>query len=634
MAYVAEEDKKQTPSQEQQDPAQLPVSTASAPGAGPAAGGKAQSAQSNPQQPFQSLNAYLTANAPQVAKQGEQIAGNLTNQYGQVTGDINKAMSDFGNQVQSGYTQPNAELTNSAATNPTAFVSNPENVKAFQSLWNDVYSGPENFESTSPYGDVAKEVTKAQQNANLVGSTSGLQNYFQTQNPNATAGGNTLDSVLLQSSPEAYQNVLNAAKPYQGLLDYLGQGASTANAGISQAKQTAADTATNLRNQFTGEGGIIPNFEQGVSDRYNQFITNSNTGFESLKNDLAAGNITPQEVNQLGLDPQAVQDFMNNFRQIPKGETSPYDATAYLTNQIGTIRPESYASKEDYDRAIALNQLTGSDMGFLNPANASQAGTAGNPYGFDITKANSDLQNLLAGIPFDKTPTSGSTEPIPTDFTSGNRTVDRLIGEKGRNTIGNNPQTILNPFVDPFETVNTGVNAIRNNQGSYLETLNPIGGIFTPGNAAGAINRLLGDNGDHVSRVAPIENANNDFQQTVRLNPQLMNQIPAQFQPQPNADYTIPPKGAVPDNVRNTLITMYLGSAERNGFDISQSVNAGLSAKDVFDAYMQNMGSLTPNQTQWMRSYLGAPTDAGNATRPTSPGNAPIGFGSSTPGVF
>lgn len=428
MAFVPEEDKQNQPQQGQANPAQLPVSTASAPGAGPSAGGKAQAAQSNPQQPFQSLNAYLTANAPQITAQGNKIAGDLTSQYGQVTNDINKATGDFGTRVQSGYAQPNADIGKNAASDPTAFAAKPENVKAFQSLYNDVYSGPENFESSSGYGDLAKEVSGAQQKANLLNTTPGLETYFQGQNPNATAGGNTLDSVLLQGNPEAYTSVQNAAKPYAGLMDMLTQSSATANAAVPQAKQAASDTATALRNQFTGEGGVIPSFQKEFNTNLTNARDTATKTSNAAQSDFLSGKATPEDLAVLGLTPAEYSRLTENQGILQKDFNAPMDLGSYFNTPQQAdvaINPSNFASSSDYQKAQALSQLTGMDLtSFLNPADSGQAGTApknlvnfhGNPTNdatSSLTKQDTDfltqdknnpIQVLYSGSPATDTP--------------------------------------------------------------------------------------------------------------------------------------------------------------------------------------------------------------------------------------
>ena len=96
------------------------------------------------------LGDYLSANAPQIQGQAQNVAGSLNNAYQQVGTDINNTGSQFGQQVQQGYTAGNQDLVNQAAGNTQQFVKDPNNVSGFQAQYNDAYTGPQSIESTTP----------------------------------------------------------------------------------------------------------------------------------------------------------------------------------------------------------------------------------------------------------------------------------------------------------------------------------------------------------------------------------------------------------------------------------------------------------------------------------------------------
>lgn len=412
-----QQDPNKQPDQQGQPAQPVLPTTSSAPGSGPgSSAGKAGTAtpQSAPAQPFQNLQAYLGANQPQIEAQGSKIASDLGNQYGQVQSDINKGKTDFNTQVAGGYAAPNQDIVNQATSNPTDFVSNPDNVKAFQSLYNDQYTGPTAFENTGTYGNLSGEVSKASQAANLLNSPEGVQTYFQGQNPNATKGGNVLDSVLLQGSPDVYTNIQAAAKPFAGLSDYLGNATTEANQGVTNAQQTAQQTSQGLQNQFTGAGGIIPTFQNDLTGR----ITTAQTAEKQTADQVLPflknlSGTTPQGLDlakELGLTPQELaglksnQDVMGSYSKLinPQGG-QPYapafDLTNYASqlNPANAITPASFASPQEYAKADALSKLTGQDLSsFLNPANASQAGTAPKSLlNFNKTGAQTDSSNAV-----------------------------------------------------------------------------------------------------------------------------------------------------------------------------------------------------------------------------------------------
>lgn len=405
MAFDPNQQDPNQQNQQNQTSDQIPT-TSSAPGAGPApaGAGKGTAPQATPAQPFQNLQAYLGANAPQVTDQANKIAGNLNNQYGQVKSAIDQGQTDFGKQVNGGYVQNNPNLVDQAASHPTDFVSNPDNVKAFQSLYNDTYTGPTNYESTGSYGDMSANVNKAMSDASLLGTNAGVQTYFQNQNPNATKGGSILDSVLLQGTPEAYSAIQNAAKPFANLNDYLNNATTVSDKNASDAAANAHQVATDAQNRFTGSGGVIPNFEKDFSDR----LATGRTDAKKQAQDAVAllknlpGEVDANTLKELGLTQdqfnalKSNQDILRSYNALTDPATGkPYspgalDLTNYAPIQDPTvgIAPAQFASANDYSMTDALQKLTGQDLtSFLNPANADKAGTAPSLVQFNNQKA-------------------------------------------------------------------------------------------------------------------------------------------------------------------------------------------------------------------------------------------------------
>lgn len=390
------QDKNKIQDQGQGLPGNQPPTTSSAPGAGPgASGGKmAQTPQAAPSQPFQNLQSYLSANQPQIQSQADKTAGQLNNQYGQTTGNIDQAKTDYGSQVKAGYAAPNEDVVKQATTNPTEFAAKPENVKAFQDLYNDQYKGPDNFETSDVYGNLSGQVNKATSDANLVNTIPGLQTYYQSQNPNATKGGNILDSVLMQGSPEAYGTVTAAAKPFQGLQDYLSGTTTNVDKQIQDAKDLAASTSSGLQNKFIGESGIIPGFENELTNKWNQTKTDQGAASDKAIQDISTGTATPEELKLLGFDTSSGADsslaqrasgYANSLKN-DYGVNTDWN-TLFTKQSPDTVyaSPGSVATPEDIQKAQALGQLTGQDLstylGATAPTgplvNANKAGLKG-----------------------------------------------------------------------------------------------------------------------------------------------------------------------------------------------------------------------------------------------------------------
>ena len=250
------------------------------------------------------LGDYLSANAPQITNQANTIAGNLNNQYGQVNQDITNAANQFQQQVQGGYTAGNQDVVNQAKNNTTGFVTDPNNIKAFQAQYNDQYTGPQNFEGTDQYGNVQNEVNSAVQNANLLQSPAGLQSYLAGSQKNPTRASTTLDQLLLSGNPESQQKIRTAAQQFSGLGDVLGNTATGANQSVQDAQKAAQDSQAYARDQY---GNMVQGFNTNLQDELNNAVNQNNqynTNVSQLRSELQSGNLAEcsecrPEVNRL-----------------------------------------------------------------------------------------------------------------------------------------------------------------------------------------------------------------------------------------------------------------------------------------------------------------------------------------------
>lgn len=370
MAYVSQ----QIPENEQNlfgkkdetTPTPIPPQTGGSSGAGTGAGGGAAPGQATSTQ-FGSnaarLSDYLSANAPQVQQFGQKVAGNLTEGYNKTMGDISQGLGQFGQQIQQGYAQANPELVNQATQNPTEFVKNPENVTKFKSLYNDQYMGPQNFEGSDIYSNLNANVNKAVENASLINSSPGLQSYLSNYlgTGTNTPGMQTLDNLLLQRSPEAYGSIKQAAAPYKGLGDYLSSATQQQNADIQKAIEQAQGTSQGLRQQFTGEGGIIPSFQSDVTGR----LGNAQTDYEARNAAIQnSGPIPSSEFASLfGISPEQVQTFTHQGELLKNlYGLSPGDVFSSNFTNAGAPSVQGIMSPDEAARAQALSTLTGSDL--------------------------------------------------------------------------------------------------------------------------------------------------------------------------------------------------------------------------------------------------------------------------------
>lgn len=349
---------------------QAPVSTSSAPGAGPgtapgtSATGAVASNQASPQ-PFTNLQAYLTANQPQIQQQGQTIANNLTQGYGQIQNDINSGVQTFQDKVAGGYTAPNADVVTQATTNPTKFASDPTNVKNFQAQLNDQYTGPANFESSDPYAALNSKVQKATTNAAQVNTPEGLQSYLMGMENNPTAGDTMLDQVLLQGNQDAYKGVTQAAAPYANLPAQLSSIVPPQNKAVQDAITAAQGASQNAQTQI---GKTSTDFGNTLNTNYingTKVAVDYNTQLNDIAQKMANGNfagLTPAEQKLSGFNPNEIDTF-NKYPSIFKTQAAnnPINFSNYFTQgqQAAIPQASDIVTPDQIAEYQALQTLSG-----------------------------------------------------------------------------------------------------------------------------------------------------------------------------------------------------------------------------------------------------------------------------------
>jgi hypothetical protein len=303
---------------------------------------------------------------------GQNIASGLTNQAGQVTGDINADQAAVDAQVQAQNTPVNQDLINQAAANPSQFVQDPNNVAAFQAQENAAYTGPTTFESTPDYQTLTNEVTNAQQNAPNINTSAGVNQLVRGQETNPTLGMSNLDQLLLQGTPEAMAPIAAAEAPFAALPGQLSGATTTEDAAIQAAiaNDQAAPQAVNSA-FLTGPNAVVPTWEQALQDQ----LAKAQTGATDYNN-----SVTP-DVNEINALNQMVAQFNGSKFSVPNyGTTSvPISASIPSGNLPTAAAPSltSVATQQDYATEKALEQLLGNSLGTtpITQATANEAGT-------------------------------------------------------------------------------------------------------------------------------------------------------------------------------------------------------------------------------------------------------------------
>lgn len=328
------------------------------------------------------LSDYLKANKPQVAEFGNKVANTLNQGYSDTMGQINQGFGDFNQQVQQGWRGPSEVDINYAASDPTQFASDPNRLSDFRRWWDGQYAGPDSAEGSSTYADLNKKVNEAVDKANLVkggdfgGISSYLNNYMGTATN--TPGMKTLDTALLQRSPEARQSIQQAAAPYDNLSSYLSGQVDSANQAIAGQKSIAQNTSSGIQNRFLNE--VIPGFQGGLQDRLSsarareddeankalnflrgyyldQNGLKSTTGFDTYDQDMLSNDLglTMDEWKEL-LTARSLshQEYGNS------GQDKWFRPEVYLTSTPASVMGlQNVLNPDDYAKAQALSILSG-----------------------------------------------------------------------------------------------------------------------------------------------------------------------------------------------------------------------------------------------------------------------------------
>lgn len=360
--------------------------------------------------PVQDLRAYLAANAPQAAQMGQKIAGNIADETGRVTGDVNAAQAGVQSQINAQTVTPNADLVSRAAANPSEFVKNPEDVAAFRAQRDAAYNGPQYFEQT-PEFSTANAAVRARVNALPdVDKPGGIEQLVRSQEKNPTLGMENLDTLLLQGTPSAVQPIRESISGGRALDDYLKGITGTENAAIQDAKAKNDAARAAVQQTFVnGPNAVVPSLDKSISDRVAASQKQSADANIALQKLYAGDTLTPAELELLGMDSGALNQIVSAEQYL-----KPYgvDQDILPTFQTGAKGPAEFtaanvATPEEYANYAALAELLGPSAGtLLKPENAGMAGTAPGATAFDYEAA---LAKLLA----EEQRFGGLTQPGP-----------------------------------------------------------------------------------------------------------------------------------------------------------------------------------------------------------------------------
>lgn len=406
MAYEFEDPKDE---EQQLDENGQPISGTSgglltgAPGQGSAAGPTTSgdgfgSPQSKGFSGFTDINAYLDANRDQTADLSKKVAGKLTEEEQSVRSGIGKAGQDAEAAINAAAVRPDEGLVTRAAEKPADFVKNQSDVDAFKKMRDANYSGPAGIDDEAS-ATLKNQVSEAQRRAKGVDTEMGREELLRSLNPGATKGMFTLDNLLLGADPNSRQTLAAAASPFDSLTSYLDEVSGTAK-GKADVARTDADAARNLvSSKFTGEGGAIPTFEKGLTDRLAARQAEEAAQIARIKRNLGGYQVWDQDQGDVGVDAETMQKLMAYSNALQNQYGVDPDLQAYIKTRAPeeAITRDTFANADDYANYSALASLAGIDPTFLDPNNAAKAGTAPTDLtDFDYAGLNSSVHNTLS----------------------------------------------------------------------------------------------------------------------------------------------------------------------------------------------------------------------------------------------
>lgn len=338
----------------------------------------------NPQQPFQNIAQYLTANAPQSEQLANTIAGSVSTPIAQTTQDIANTSQNFTNAVNAGYTTPNASGVNTAVTDATSGALTPQDIATFQGQLNDTYTGPTDITTAPNYANLETEIANAQGLGSEALTPTGIQTLLQsTETPNYTQGINNLDTLLLANSPanlETIQNAgLTANTTNNALTNFLNTQTTQDNAAAQAAESAATGAAS-------GAGTALNTAATGVANPIEATYNTDLTGTENYNQALSAiinaigtgnlGNLTSTEQQEIGFNPQiltALAEYPQVFPTV--SQANPPAVANYYSGPAAAPLPSGPSQVETPQQAAAIQMLQELNGG--NPV-ASLAGLSPN----------------------------------------------------------------------------------------------------------------------------------------------------------------------------------------------------------------------------------------------------------------
>ena len=393
---------------------------------------------------FASLDKYLNANQGQAAPLTNQLTGSIGKQYGNLDAANNATIAGINSQVTNapGYTASDPNTLVNEAANPVSFTSDPNNVKQFQSLLNNTYSGPASAEGTSDYANQQGAINNAiAQGTTNTTTEAGRENLLSQNEAKPTTGVTALNSAILSQDPNSLAAVQDAYKPFNNLLTNLNTGAQGVDTTIGKEQADAAASSAAANKQIADQMSGLNTQIQG--ENTNAFNT-ANTNYNNLMG--AFNKVAPPD--------QALLDAVNKAHAVGAvaGGDAPANAAlkAAMANNPGAA---AFTPDQLAQLGVTPDQMSQliADQNNLETSKFVSSGNAGN--GSAWTQAlEAPLQNWLTAVAPTQANFTGAT---PDEIATGNA----LNGLSGTNNFV--APTAGPAYVTPTFDVNGALTALN-----------------------------------------------------------------------------------------------------------------------------------------------------------------------------
>lgn len=263
---------------------------------------------------FTNFNKYIEMNQPQAEGLGQKVAGGIGQKTEQAGGALSAGEKEFNERLGAAGPALTPEQIKEAAKDPTKFVTDPNNISAFQSTLQGNYGGPNAFGDIANYQGLVDAVQKAAQAAEQVKTSGGREELIKdvyAKPERAKAGMLGLDEALLKGTSGAIAPVQEKAAEAGKLNDRISQIQDTATKAVEDQKGKVAGASKEAYDSFLGDTGAYNMLKSGISDRLSKTTTEAEAARDEAKKYLDF-NVDPAKPGYL--------QSIGAITQVPYGE--------------------------------------------------------------------------------------------------------------------------------------------------------------------------------------------------------------------------------------------------------------------------------------------------------------------------